>query len=1578
MSLTSAVETLVNTRHPSSDALPKFPIENERTSFPDWLIRAEIFFSAKGMTDVVDHPLANMPEMRSGVFIYDPNVTYIGYNSDGTVMSAAKLEAIEKRSRQAFNYITQALPDKHLELVKSVYIGNAYMLMVKLKSTFGVIKSAVSTVVMYQKLYNNRKLASETMNDYFSRVDSMVRDLQNLGATVEASLKKFWLYNGLMADSDWSSTITVLNQLDMGATKSIEEIKEYLVTQEDQKRALRASSDTSNHHDTVNNTEKQTALASTYRGGRGRGRGRGRDSNRGGHRPSSDTHHHQHQHSRGRGRGRGHIHGRGRGSYRGRGGSYSGDRETSSKVCHHCNKPGHVSSECYSNKSNGVECYACGKYGHYASDCFSRKRQGGDSDSYDQQAQVSSSSSSSSSPSFSDDTQTFKRNRVLVVTSYAPSLALQSLSAQPARWILDSGATDHYTCNLSLLHDIVTLSTPHTIYSANGVSTCTTIGKATITINDTDSFTLSKVYYLPDFHHNLISVARVTDNGADIVYNHKSAIITSDGQFDIHFPRVDNLYVFTAAASTALVSSSSTSQTHVSPVSHSPSSSNSSSNVSPPPVITPLNYTSRTANEIYLLHLKLNHLNYYSIIKMVNKHSVTLTNAVSNNAITHQNQLLNELRSRPCPGCLKGKMKRTAMTGKIQYFIDDIMDLWVFDTVIVNRKTLGGCNYITTIIDVYSSKIFVALHKHKDDIESYLIRLITVQQTQKGLKLKRIHSDNGTEVCTNVFFDFISNNGTIHTTTVTYTPTHNSMVERKHRTLLEAARSAMIFASAPYQMYGECVTYCAHTLDRSLNTRHDSKTPLEQWDDRKPNITYLHVWGCDASVYVHKHERAHKFDAKAKTGIFIGVDELNETYYLILDVDTMKVTRTRDVVFNETSFEEMKKLSQQIDNDISIDKETLNDVNNYLPDTLFNTSEAVASMFNGEAVPTNNINDIETESSSTRPHETESSSIRPEQQPSLKRHNIDVINTSSSSSSPSSSSSKRQKQHTPSERKSTRVTAIPDRLAMLLSSSSPSSCVYRMDPNDYAMLVLDEPMSYKQAMQCEERVKWQQAMDEELDAHRKNSTWRIVDKTDDMNVIGCRWVYKVKRDAEGQVSRYKARLVAKGYNQQYGIDFHDTFAPVLKYKTLRIMIVLALHYDMCMEQLDVKTAFLNASVKENIYIEVPEGMSVKSGCVLKLLKALYGIKQAPREWHEEIDRYLHQLGYTSCIKDSCVYWKKTRTHRIIMLGLFVDDITSLYHHHDKAEWVEDRTKLKSKYDLNELGELHHILGMNVTRTSSSTVTIRQDTYIKDKLNLFNFEHCNDVPTPGISTTHIDTNTSPTLSPPETQTYQMMVGSLIYASISTRPDITHATNMVARHMGSPTQHNMTMVKRIFRYLSGHRSAGLTYIKGSQRDAVELTGYCDADWGGDKSDRKSTTGYCTLMNTNLISWQTKKQTTVAHSTAEAEYMAISDVARELMWMRQLLTELGVSIVTPSIIYSDNQPAIRISENDSDHDRTKHIDIKHHFIRNLVKDKVIQLKWISTHDQLADMLTKALGTQTFISLRDRLMHPTTVNRQ
>ena len=329
-----------------------------------------------------------------------------------------------------------------------------------------------------------------------------------------------------------------------------------------------------------------------------------------------------------------------------------------------------------------------------------------------------------------------------------------------------------------------------------------------------------------------------------------------------------------------------------------------------------------------------------------------------------------------------------------------------------------------------------------------------------------------------------------------------------------------------------------------------------------------------------------------------------------------------------------------------------------------------------------------------------------------------------------------------------------------------------------------------------------------------------------------------------------------------------------------------------------------------------------------------------------------------------------------------------------------QTTSQKQYELTDIGDVHHILGMRVTRQNINNdsnnnnninynVTfIDQQTYINSKLSQFNMGESKETSTPG----DVNVLLNDSSEKADANLYRSIVGSLIYASTSTRPDITHAVNIASRVMHAPTQTHMRAAKKVLRYLAGCDSYALKYTNNNNNNnqhnnssndrdnninnnGIELVAYCDADWGGDKADRKSTTGYCVYMNDNLISWNTKKQVTVALSTAEAELMAIVEAVKEVKWMSQLLTEMNVNVKMPISIYTDNQAAIKIAQHDIEHDRTKHIDIKYHFIRDEINNKQVAINWIRTERQVADVFTKTLSSPSFINHRNRLVHERTV---
>ena len=489
-------------------------------------------------------------------------------------------------------------------------------------------------------------------------------------------------------------------------------------------------------------------------------------------------------------------------------------------------------------------------------------------------------------------------------------------------------------------------------------------------------------------------------------------------------------------------------------------------------------------------------------------------------------------------------------------------------------------------------------------------------------------------------------------------------------------------------------------------------------------------------------------------------------------------------------------------------------------------------------------------------------------------------------------------------------------------------------------------------------------------------------------IIGSKWVFKRKINKQGIVERFKARLCAKGFSQIEGLDYNETYAPVMRYKSLRIILALAAIKDMEIKQMDVETAFLNADISEEVYMEIPEGVSVQSEKLnlnkrfaLKLNKALYGTKQASHNWNVDLNQFILSLHFTRCISDPCVYFKITKTGKIIILSTFVDDIIIAYSKIDETEWLENKIQLERKYKMKDLGEANWILGMRITRDRKlKSLRIDHSVYIKKVLDVYNMTNCNKSDTPESSIKLLARDCPTTAKEKQDMKqipYRGIVGAVIYTAASVRPDISHAANMVSRFQENPGKIHWQAAKRILRYLKGKSNLALVYKQdenSNYNSHIKINAYTDADWGGDEDGRRSTTGSIIQINNCVINWISKKQDIVAQSTTEAEYIAIAETVKEVKWLIEFLQELKFydKKKETATIYTDNQAAMKIaqSENNHNHQRTKHIDIRYHFIKDEINNKTINVEWVSTVDQLADINTKALGSTAFKNLRDKFM--------
>ncbi|KAG8482395.1 hypothetical protein CXB51_027330 [Gossypium anomalum] len=449
----------------------------------------------------------------------------------------------------------------------------------------------------------------------------------------------------------------------------------------------------------------------------------------------------------------------------------------------------------------------------------------------------------------------------------------------------------------------------------------------------------------------------------------------------------------------------------------------------------------------------------------------------------------------------------------------------------------------------------------------------------------------------------------------------------------------------------------------------------------------------------------------------------------------------------------------------------------------------------------------------------------------------------------------------------------------------------------------------------------------------------------------------VKRNADGTVDRYKARLVAKGFSQHAGLDFRDTFSPVVRAVTIRTVLALAVMKGWSLRQVDVNNAFLNGVLTEKVYMSQPPGfdMVAPNGqqLVCKLNKALYGLRQAPRAWFQTLKHYLvAQLGFRASKADLSLFIRATIESSLLLMA-YVNDIIITGSSTNEIDTVVQQ--LHRQFTLKDMGQLYFFLGVSVHHTSQGLL-LSQKKYITDILHKTGMSGASTTPTPMVSTPKLVASDD---SPPfaDGPLYRSIVGMLQYVCI-TRPDLSFCVNKLSQYMNAPSEAHWKAVKRVLRYLLGTLDHGLFFSKGQ----FELVGYSDADWASSVEDRRSTTGYVIYLGSNPIAWCSKKQPVVSRSSSEAEYRSLANCVAELLWVKQLLDELGMSPCQFPVVWCDNTSTMSMAANPTHHARVKHIEIDHHFIREKVLDGTLLVNFVPSDKQVADVLTKPITPKQF----------------
>ena len=896
----------------------------------------------------------------------------------------------------------------------------------------------------------------------------------------------------------------------------------------------------------------------------------------------------------------------------------------------------------------------------------------------------------------------------------------------------------------------------------------------------------------------------------------------------------------------------------------------------------------------------------------------------------------------PCEGCLLGKMHRIPFpTGRTR--ATEIGQLIHSDVCgPMQQITPGGSRYYVIFRDDFSGWCSINIIKHKSEVPDKFMNFAALLKTETRRNVKKIRSDNGGEYCSKEFQDWLAKNGIRHETTAPYTPQQNGVAERANRTIMEAARSQMHAKKIPMELWGEAVTSSVYVLNRSLSsTIH--VTPYETWYGKKPNIAYFRTLGSRAFVHVPDSTR-HKLDAKAQEVILVGYCNSSKAYRLWNPV-TRRIIISRDVIFDEDS--PFGGYNQKI----SKQDHTIHDPLQLSTDFLSNIQMKVGITND----PVTTAMEHPETALSIAPEETQGEILSPDTTDTLESETM-------ASNIPEPSQTVTQPSETPNRRRSSRTPIFTDKYKKYRQS------ILSTD-QEHGSAMIAEPSSYNEAIYSEEATLWKSAIKEEYDSLIQNETWILTPLPPGRTTIKNRWIFKIKPAYKDTAERYKARLVAKGYTQKHGVDYQETFAPVVKHTALRTVLAVVAALDLEMLQLDIKTAFLYGELDEEIYMDQPEGF-IKSGReneVCRLVKSIYGLKQAPRVWNAKFNEFLLKFGLKRSTTDPCVYFRR-QEEEMTIVAIFVDD--GLVCSNKKDSLTSILEHLRKTFEMRSL-PASRFVGLDISRDRTQRqLYISQQHFITKLLEKFEMVECHPKLVPADPNSRLENfaipKTEEEILKMKNVPYRQAVGGLLYVMVMSRPDIAYAVGQVAKYCQNPGPAHWNAFKRILSYLAGTANYGLCYNSDEKNTAI---GYTDADYAGDTKTRRSISGFVFLLHGGPVSWASRQQSCTSLSTTEAEFVAASEASKEAVWLIHLLEEIKEERKIQLPLRCDNQSAIRLVCNPEFHQRTKHIDVKYHFIREQQEAGKIMIKYVPTQDQLADIFTKPLAGPRFTDLRERI---------
>ena len=855
-----------------------------------------------------------------------------------------------------------------------------------------------------------------------------------------------------------------------------------------------------------------------------------------------------------------------------------------------------------------------------------------------------------------------------------------------------------------------------------------------------------------------------------------------------------------------------------------------------------------------------------------------------------------------CSTCIEAKMTQV-INHKPDAKATKILELVHSDLCgPLSPASIQGCKYVINFVDDYSGLTTVYFLKAKSDA-IHAMRKFIADMAPYG-EIRRLRTDNGGEYTSKEFEELMVKNKIRHEFSAPYSAHQNGTAERSWRTLFNLARAMLLESGLPKELWTYAVRHGTFIQNR-VHNKQIKMSPFEKFMGKKPCMINMTQFG--SKCFTHNREPKSKLDARGKLGFYLGQDT-HSPASMIYDLANRKVTKARTIRHAPEEEEEADE-----EDDVWI-------------------------------YPIQNVpaeNEEEQEAPPSPPGSPRSSLV------TSSSEGEDFLDAAELDANPAV---KPKAAHTniselPS-RYPSRKRSLPKYLGDYDISQSLNDCSI-----DYFCRVSDIPQTYHEAMQSEESNDWGVAMKNEYQALCENETFDLVQKPN-KKVVGGRWVYSKKRNENG-VEIFKARYVAKGFSQVPNIDYSETFSPTAKLTSIRVVLQIAVNDNMCLSQMDVKTAYLNAPLDHTIYVKQPQGFQKLdedgNELVWKLNKSLYGLKQSGRMWNNCLHDFLTENDFTQLIPDNCIYVRVQNNLKVIIV-VWVDDLVIAASCPQAAASIKDQLSLR--FSMKDFGALTNFLGIQFELSESCT-KMHQSEYAQKILDRFQMCEANAKSIPcDLSTCNIDfDDNSPYLDDPTL--YREIVGSLIYLMTCSRPDLCYVVTILSQYMSKPKVGHLKLAKYVLRYLKGTVNFGIVFKKSS----LSIVGFTDASWGS-TGDRRSISGLCFKLGTDasLISWKSKKQPIVALSSCEAEYVSMTHSIQEGVFLQQLLAGLQFKDAAKVVsLYVDNKGAIDLAKNPVHHQRSKHVDIKYHYIRSKILDGSFVLYYVPSKENLADIFTK-----------------------